>query len=131
MLRRRLGLKRYDEGLITIIALPSVSHLCGSTRTDRSAHLKTATFCLILCRFCAYGHSDFLPATFKNRQATEAAMTPTTSKSNPPKWVLSLCREMQTSIGLQLRTECELPKELAPDLSGLVARLDKEAVGTC
>ena len=51
--------------------------------------------------------------------------------SKPPKWVLSLCREMQTSIGYQLRTGCELPKELAPDLSALMARLDKEAVGTC
>ena len=54
-----------------------------------------------------------------------------TSESKPPKWVLSLCREMQTSIGRQLRIECDLPKELAPDLSALLARLDKEAVGTC
>ena len=54
-----------------------------------------------------------------------------TSKSHPPKWVVSLCREMQTSIGHQLRTECELPKELPPDLSALVDRLDEEAVGTC
>ena len=54
-----------------------------------------------------------------------------TSKPKQPKWVLSLCREMHASIGLQLRTECELPKELAPDLSALVARLDREAVGTC
>ena len=54
-----------------------------------------------------------------------------TSKSNPPKWVLSLCREMQTSIGNQLRIECKLPDELAPDLSALVARLDEEVVGTC
>jgi hypothetical protein len=53
------------------------------------------------------------------------------SKSNPPNWVLALCREMQMSIGHQLRTECELPKELAPDLSARVARLDEEAVGTC
>ena len=58
-------------------------------------------------------------------------MAPTTSQSKSPKWVLSLCRETQTSVGLQLRTECELPKELAPDLSALVARLEKEAVGTC
>jgi hypothetical protein len=42
-------------------------------------------------------------------------MTHPTSKRKQPKWVLSLCREMQASIGLQLRTECELPKELAPD----------------
>jgi hypothetical protein len=53
------------------------------------------------------------------------------SKFNPPKWDLALCREMQTSIGHQLRTECELPEELVPDLSALVARLDEEAVGTC
>jgi hypothetical protein len=53
------------------------------------------------------------------------------SKSKPPKWVLSLCREMQTSIGYQLRVQCDLPKELAPNLSALVARLDKEPVGTC
>jgi hypothetical protein len=65
------------------------------------------------------------------RETTEAAMTHPTSKRKQPKWVLSLCREMQASIGLQLRTECELPKELAPDLSALVARLDREAVGTC
>jgi hypothetical protein len=35
------------------------------------------------------------------------------------------------SIGLQLRTECELPKELAPELSALVARLNEEVAGTC
>jgi hypothetical protein len=58
-------------------------------------------------------------------------MASITSKSKPPKWVLSLRRDMQTSIGWQLRTECELPKELAPDLSALLARLDKDAVGTC
>ena len=58
-------------------------------------------------------------------------MPRSTSKSNPPKWVLALCREMQASIGHQLRTECELPKELASDLSALVARLDEEVVGTC
>jgi hypothetical protein len=57
-------------------------------------------------------------------------MTHPTSKRKQSKWVLSLCREMQASIGLQLRTECELPKELAPDLSALVARF-REAVGTC
>jgi hypothetical protein len=56
---------------------------------------------------------------------------PRTSKSNPPKWVLSLCREMQTLIGNRLRIECKLPDELAPDLSALVARLDEEVVGTC
>ena len=53
------------------------------------------------------------------------------SKSNPPKWVLALCREMQTSIGQQLQIECGLPKELARDLSALAARLDEEVVGTC
>jgi hypothetical protein len=58
-------------------------------------------------------------------------MGPATSKSKPAKCVLSLCREMQMSIGLQLRTECELPKELAPELSALVARLNEEVVGTC
>ena len=58
-------------------------------------------------------------------------MPRSTSKSNPPKWVLALCREMQTSIGHQLQTECKLPQELAPDLSALVAGLDEEAVGTC
>ncbi len=58
-------------------------------------------------------------------------MAPTTSKSTPPKWVLSLYREMQMSIGLQLQTECELPKELAPELSALVARLNEEIAGTC
>ena len=58
-------------------------------------------------------------------------MPRSTSKSSPPKWVLALCREMQTSIGHQLQIECELPKELAPDLSALVARLDEEVVGTC
>jgi hypothetical protein len=56
---------------------------------------------------------------------------PRISKSNPPRWVLSLCREMQTSIGNQLRIEFKLPDELAPDLSALVARLDEEVVGTC
>jgi hypothetical protein len=58
-------------------------------------------------------------------------MASITSKSKPPKWVLSLRREMQTSIGWQLRTKCELPKELALGLSALLARLDKDAVGTC
>ena len=65
------------------------------------------------------------------RRTTEAAMAHPTSKSKLPKWVLSLCREMQASIGFQLRTECELLKDLAPDLSALVARLGGEAVGTC
>jgi hypothetical protein len=54
-----------------------------------------------------------------------------TSKSNPPKWVLALCREMQTSIGHQIQMECKLPDESAQDLSALVARLDEEVVGTC
>ena len=58
-------------------------------------------------------------------------MPRSTSKSNPPKWVLALCREMQTSIGHQIQMECKLPDELAPDLSALVARLDEEVVGTC
>ena len=52
--------------------------------------------------------------------AVVRAMPRSTSKSNPPKWVLALCREMQTSIGQQLQLEGELPKELAPDLSALV-----------
>jgi len=52
-------------------------------------------------------------------------------KTNPPKWVLSLCHEMQTSIGHQLQIESELPQELTPELSALVARLDEEVVGTC
>jgi hypothetical protein len=56
-------------------------------------------------------------------------MAQSTSKSNPPKWVLALCRE--TSIGHQIQIECKLPDELAPDLSALVARLDEEVVGTC
>ena len=46
-------------------------------------------------------------------------MPRSTSKSNPPKWVLALCREMQTSIGHQLQIECKLPQELAPELSAL------------
>ena len=61
----------------------------------------------------------------------ERAMPRSTLKSNPPKWVLALCREMQTSIGHQFQMECKLPDELAPDLSALVARLDEEVVGTC
>jgi len=58
-------------------------------------------------------------------------MAQSTSKSNPPKWVPALCREMQTSIGHQIQMECKLPDESAPDLSALVARLDEEVVGTC
>ena len=58
-------------------------------------------------------------------------MPRSTSKSNPPKWVLALCREMQTSIGHQLQIECKLPQELAPELTALMARLDEEVVGTC
>jgi hypothetical protein len=53
------------------------------------------------------------------------------SKSNPPKWVLALCREMQTSIGRQIQMECKLRDEFPPDLSALVARLDEKVVGTC
>src|ERR1700729_4315869 len=34
------------------------------------------------------------------RETTEAAMAHPTSKPKQPKWILSLCREMQTSIGL-------------------------------
>jgi hypothetical protein len=52
------------------------------------------------------------------------------SKSHPPKWILALCREMQTSIGHQLQIEGKLPQELGPELSALVARLDED-VGTC
>jgi hypothetical protein len=48
------------------------------------------------------------------RRTTEAAMAHPTSKSKLPKWVLSLCREMQASIGFQLRTECELLKGFGP-----------------
>ena len=61
----------------------------------------------------------------------EGPMPRSTLKPNPPKWVLALYREMQTSIGHQFQMECKLPDELAPDLSALVARLDEEVVGTC
>jgi hypothetical protein len=61
----------------------------------------------------------------------ERPMPRSTLNSNPPKWVLALYREMQTSIGHQFQMECKLPDELAPDLSALVARLDEEVVGTC
>jgi hypothetical protein len=57
-------------------------------------------------------------------------MPRSTLKSNPPKWVLALCHEMQMSIGHQIQMGCKLPDELAPDLSALVARLDEEVVGT-
>ena len=39
-------------------------------------------------------------------------MPRSTLKSNPPKWVLALYREMQTSIGHQFQMECKLPDEL-------------------
>ena len=60
----------------------------------------------------------------------ERAMPRSTSKSNPPKWILALCREMQTSIGHQLQIEGKLPQELGPELSALMARLAEEAIGT-
>jgi len=61
----------------------------------------------------------------------------TSSTSWPAKWALALRQEMQMAIGQQLRIECELPQELPPELSALLAHGDKERdryadiVGTC
>jgi hypothetical protein len=101
------------------IALPEVGFEWGEEHTCGSAVTKvTATS-------CNQHQSDAVELP------RERAMPRSTSKSNPPKWVLALCREMQTSIGHQLQIEGKLPQELGPELSGLVARLDEEAVGTC
>ncbi len=51
----------------------------------------------------------------------------------PRKWELALRREMLVSIGQQLRTECELPNELPPELTSKDKADDPYAdiVGTC
>lgn len=58
----------------------------------------------------------------------------TTNSQRPRELALALRREMETAIGQQLRTECELPQELPPELK---SKEDKEhdpyadIVGTC
>jgi hypothetical protein len=52
---------------------------------------------------------------------------PTSHSHHPPKWAVGLRREMQTAIGRQLRVECELPQELAPELTMLLIRMDEES----
>ena len=51
---------------------------------------------------------------------------PTSGFDHPPKWAVGLRREMQTAIGQQLRIECQLPQELAPELTTLLIRMDEE-----
>ena len=57
----------------------------------------------------------------------------TLNTRHPREWELALRRDMLMAIGLQFRTECELPNELPPELN----RGDKEhdpyydVVGTC
>jgi hypothetical protein len=65
-------------------------------------------------------------------------MLRTTNKTHqPPKWAVVLRRKMQMAIGNQLRIECELPKELTPELRTLLTDKEKEhdpysdIIGTC
>jgi hypothetical protein len=53
-------------------------------------------------------------------------LRPTCKSRDSSMWALGLRREMQIAIGQQLRIECELPKELAPELSMLLARLHED-----
>ena len=52
-------------------------------------------------------------------------LRPTSVSQNQAKWAKSLCREMQTAIGRQLRVEFELPREMVAELAGLLGRMDK------
>ena len=47
---------------------------------------------------------------------------------HPSKWAKDLRREMRTAIGLQLRVECELPHEMAPELAVLLTLMREERV---
>ena len=47
---------------------------------------------------------------------------------HPPKWAKDLRREMQTAIGQQLRVECELPQEIAPELAVILTLMREERV---
>jgi hypothetical protein len=53
-------------------------------------------------------------------------LRPTSVSQNQAKWAKSLCREMQTAIGRQLRVEFELPREMVAELAGLLGRMDKQ-----
>jgi hypothetical protein len=50
---------------------------------------------------------------------------PTCKSLKSSKWALGFRREMQTAIGQQLRVECKLPKELAPEIAVLLAQLNE------
>jgi hypothetical protein len=52
----------------------------------------------------------------------------TSNSQHPRKWAEALRREMQTAIGQQLRVECELPREMAPELAALLTLMRKEGV---
>jgi len=47
-----------------------------------------------------------------------------TNPSDLSKWAIAFRREMQTTIGQQLR--CELPQEMAPELAVLLTLLRRE-----
>jgi hypothetical protein len=57
----------------------------------------------------------------------------TLNTRHPREWELALRREMLTAIGLQFRTECELPNELRPEPTSKDKEDDPYAqiVGTC
>ena len=57
----------------------------------------------------------------------------TLNTQHPREWALALRREMQIAIGQQLRSECELPQELPPELTSNDKEHDPYAdiVGTC
>ena len=46
----------------------------------------------------------------------------TLNTRHPREWELALRREMLTAIGLQFRTECELPNELRPEPTSKAAK---------
>jgi hypothetical protein len=52
----------------------------------------------------------------------------TSNSQHPSKWAAALRREMQTAIGRQLRVECELPQEMAPELAVLLTLMREERV---
>ena len=57
----------------------------------------------------------------------------TLNTRHPREWELALRREMLMAIGLQFRTECELPNELPPEPTSKDKEDDPYAqiVGTC
>jgi hypothetical protein len=55
----------------------------------------------------------------------------TLNTQHPREWELALRREMLMAIGLQFRTECELPNKLPPEPKDKEDDPYAQIVGTC